>query len=238
MSLLTLILSGCAPTLEELLESPSDEFIAEMSSPGANAMTTRTTPYVGNESTCPHEGSHIHFSSADGMNDGYVEIKAPVDGTIHGVNPCKILIGTDTDGFQIDIHMARDGGKKVIFEMSIEPQDGLNCSAYNRDGEIEVVDPNYYPDAYVYVEEGDEVLAGDLLADLPVVPDHDNTHVHFNLSKSSLSSERSKFCPNIFNNDITEEFGEYFLSSLPCDDLPETPTFCYQATEDEDLTGL
>lgn len=203
--------------------TPSEIFFVDFANPGTNVQITRTSPYFGENSSCPHQGAHIHFLQNGESELGLVDIVAPFDGVVDEIKSCKDIGASD--GFEINLRFADPAYASVKFDMSIEPQDGFHCVA-DQGGEANFYEP------YIFVAEGDTVLAGEIIGQLPIVSTTDDgAHVHFNLRTNT-----SLACPNIFSDAVTEDFAALY-GGMPCE-TPTTNTFCYGPSATEDLTGL
>ena len=202
--------------------TPTDTFILDFANPGTNVTVSRTAPYFGENSSCPHNGAHIHFLQNGSEEFGLVNIIAPFDATVDEINTCKNV--GESDGFQINLRYADPLYDQATFEMSNEPQDGFHC--VTSEGGV----ANFY-EPYILVAEGDIVTAGQIIAQLPIASNIDDAaHIHFNLRGDETA------CPNIFTTDVTTEFAALY-GGMPCE-TPTTETFCFAPSASEDLTGL
>jgi hypothetical protein len=177
------------------------------------------TPFFGKGLSCAHTGGHINFTSENAPYEA--EIITPVDGIVKRIEPCFNL-GTH-DKFDIAIEFASYKGKYVTLDYSIEPMDGLRCQN----------DPDYYK-KYIKVELGQTVKAGDVIAVMPKFSSTSNngTHIHFN-----LYSDSQMRCPNIFNQDVVNDYADMFWE-YGCQRQPITErTFCYNPGEGEDIVN-
>lgn len=203
---------GDLPDIATLQTTLSDTFFLDAD---GMAKVSRTTPYVGASSACAHTGAHVHFSNTGAPYT--VNLYAPADGVITGVTTCYDI--GESDRYGIDMAIANDNGTSVIFEFSIEPQDGHPCTS----GEA-----NAFAQ-YIQVTEGQTVSKGDVLGQMLKTDDGDDgAHVHYNLAKGDAF-----FCPNIFATSIVTQLSAIFGADSCGDTF--TDSLCFQTTADERL---
>lgn len=117
--------AACAPPEPGDYEvTPSETFLTDLTDPGEDTVVTRTAPYFGTESACPHNGAHVHFQNVGSDAFSFAEIISPFEGTVAEIETCKDI--TESDGFQIELGFAEDGMSDAVLQMSIEPQDGFH----------------------------------------------------------------------------------------------------------------
>jgi hypothetical protein len=205
------------PDISSFVTNPSSQFILD--SDGL-AMVSRSYPYFGNGLACAHTGAHVHFR---GTGSQYtVNVYAPADGIIRMVTPCLNIGNSDRYGFYLEF--AHSGNDFLVFDFSIEPQDGHPCSTN--------------PDAfkpYIYVKDGEAVKTGQVLGQmLKTALQSDGAHIHFEIQDEKNGSFH---CPNIFEQSIVDIFSSLF-DPQACGGISIPDTFCYKPGPGEDLTGL
>jgi len=205
------------PDISSFAEYPGGRFFLD-----AEGMQTvsRTYPFIGGGQSCAHRGAHTHFQ---GTGSAYtVDLFAPADGYIRMVTPCLNIGATDRYGFSLEF--ARSGGDLLVFNFSIEPQDGTPCAA----------DPKAYA-PYIFVEDGQKVQTGQLIGQMFKTADPaDGAHIHFDVQNERTGEFH---CPNIFNAQVTADFAARFGTDV-CGGIPFPETFCFKPAPGEDLTGL
>ncbi len=222
--------------------NPSQSFIINDAS-----HVLSTTPFYSNGSgSCEHRGGHINFERPAGVADvTYIDVFSPVDGTLNypPANPSMGVIATPTSSVdcgrilsngnnlpKVNLSVAFDDavGDSVNFLLSLETQ-----SVNARCGQIQLLKDPMEP-----------VLAGELLARLPVIgdthPDDRVPHIHFNLTINGYSGQ---FCPNIFTRGIANAYLALhdWPTSGHCGSYPapsnSRDAFCYILSDAADLTG-
>ena len=204
------------PEISSFATNPSSQFILD--SDGL-AMVSRSYPFFGSGLACAHTGAHVHFQ---GTGSQYtVNVYAPADGIIHMVTPCLNIGNSDRYGFSLEF--ARIGNDPLVFDFSIEPQDGHPCAT----------NPNIFM-PYIYVKAGEAVKEGQVLGQmLKTALPSDAAHIHFEIQDEKTGSFH---CPNIFQQSIVDSFASHFGTN-GCG-VPIPNTFCYKPGPGEDLTGL
>jgi hypothetical protein len=205
------------PDIASFASNPSGQFFLNAA---GFEMVSRASPFNGGGTACAHQGAHVHFR---GMGTSYtVDLFAPADGIIRLVTPCLNIGATDRYGFSLEF--ARDGADPLVFNFSIEPQDGTPCGA----------NPDCYKQ-YIFVEDGQEVKKGQVLGQMYKTPlPSDGAHIHFDVQNERTGQF---YCPNIFQSSVVMEFASHFGSDT-CRGTAYPATFCYQPAPGEDLTGL
>lgn len=206
--------------ISTFVSSPSDQFFL---TPSGLAKVSRAFPYKGTSSGCAHSGAHVNFTNTGAPYT--VDIIAPAAGKIGRVDKCKYIGSTDRYG--VTLNFASSNGEIIAFDFSIEPHDGYLCSGGN-DGS----DNGFYH-SYIFVDEGDKVSKGDVIARMyKSNSGDDGAHVHFNLTYGDSTA-----CPNIFSSAVTTTFSSLF-GTENCNGSSYPATFCYLPGSGEDLTGL
>jgi hypothetical protein len=205
------------PDITSFAADPSEQFILDAD---GFEMVSHASPFNGSGTACAHQGAHVHFRSTG--SDYTVNVYSPASGIIRLVTPCFNIGATDRYGFSLEF--ARDGDDPLVFNFSIEPQDGTPCTtnmeAYQQ---------------YIFVKDGQEVVKGQLLGQmLKTAAPGDGAHIHFDIQKERTGSFH---CPNIFGPSVVMDFASHFCSDT-CAGTPYPATFCYDPTPGEDLTGL
>ncbi len=204
--------SSSFPDISTFKTNPANLFI--ISDADFTKYISWTSPFFGTNSSCAHSGGHINFTSTGAPYE--VNLIAPVDGVISRVDNCFNL-GTN-DKFDVSLNFAQYQNNPVSLDYSIEPFAGLKCAN----------NPDFYKQ-YIFVTEGQQVKAGDIIAKIPKFAPEGGTHVHFNLSANGKMT-----CPNIFSQAIVNEFAS--KNQNGCNGQPITQsTFCYLPGPGEDL---
>ncbi len=205
------------PEISSFTTNPSRQFILDSA---GLAMVSRTYPYFGIGSSCPHTGAHTHFRATGSQYT--VNVYSPTDGIISMVTNCLNIGATDRYGFSLAF--ARSGIDTLDFDFSIEPQDGHPCAT-----NIDIYKP------YIFVTEGEEVKAGQVLGQmLKTALSSDGAHIHFDIRNERTGSFS---CPNIFEQSIVDSFAS-LIDPNACGGISIPKTFCYKPGPGEDLTGL
>ena len=205
------------PDISSFAADPSGQFFLDAD---GFDMVSHASPFNGSGTACAHQGAHVHFRSTGA--DYTVNVYSPASGIIRLVMPCFNIGATDRYGFSLEF--ARDGDDLLVFNFSIEPQDGTPCTtnmeAYRQ---------------YIFVKDGQEVVRGQLLGQmLKTAAPGDGAHIHFDIQKERTGSFH---CPNIFGPSVVMDFASHFGSDT-CAGTPYPATFCYDPAPGEDLTGL
>jgi len=205
------------PEISSFATNPGRQFILD--SKGL-AMVSRTYPFFGSGSSCPHTGAHTHFRATGSQYT--VNVYAPADGIISMVTYCLNIGATDRYGFSLAF--ARSGIDTLDFDFSIEPQDGHPCA----------MNPDIYK-PYIFVTEGEEVKVGQVLGQmLKTTLPSDGAHIHFDIRNERTGSFS---CPNLFERSIVDSFASLF-DPHACGGISIPKTFCYKPGPGEDLIGL
>ena len=203
-------------TLQELISNPIDQFIIDDDS---LSKVSHAHPFMGSGEVCAHAGAHIVFKEE---SESYlINIYAPVDSVIAQVRLCEDL-GNGNDKYDILLDIADDNGDYVNMAISLEPFGGMLCES----------DSDYYQQ-FVFVEAGDKVKKGDLIAKL-LRPNSGSPHTHICFK---TTSPLGSHCPNIFTEQIVKNFSSVF-GGVTCNGAPFGETLCYRPAQDEDITGL
>jgi hypothetical protein len=205
------------PEISSFESNPSDQFFLDSE---GFAMVSRTYPFIGSETDCAHRGAHTHFQ---GTGSQYtVDLYAPADGYIRMVTTCFNIGETDRYGYSLEF--ARIGNDPLVFNFSIEPQDGTPCAA----------NPDVFK-PYIFVGEGEKVKKGQVIGQmLKTALPSDGAHIHFDIQNERTGSFH---CPNIFNQSIVNNFSSRFGNDV-CGGIQFPSTFCYKPGTGEDLIGL
>jgi hypothetical protein len=205
------------PDISSFAAEPSEQFFLDAD---GFDMVSHASPFNGHGTACAHQGAHVHFRSTG--SDYTVDLFSPANGIIRLVTPCFNIGATDRYGFSLEF--ARDGDDLLVFNFSIEPQDGTPC-ATNMDAYRQ----------YIFVKDGQEVVKGQVLGQmLKTAAPGDGAHIHFDVQKERAGSFH---CPNIFGSSVVMDFASHFGTDT-CAGTPYPATFCYDPAPGEDLTGL
>ena len=206
------------PELSSLEAAPFERFILD---DAGLAKVSRSQPFMGSDgtsSTCQHNGAHVHFLEEGA--DYTVNIIAPAHGIVSFVDPCRK--NGDHDKVDIWLAVAKQDGEQVDLEYSIEPMAGYLCS-----GGDDGADNGFFED-YISVEEGQEVEAGEVIAQFyrKSTPHDDSAHIHYALQVSD-----SIACPDIFSSALkTTLFSLFDVANLPSEcqgfTFSESTAFC------------
>ena len=221
------------PLITSFASTPSDQFILD--SDGLTKVS-RAMPWYGASTECAasssglggHTGGHVHFTQTGAPYE--VNIYAIADGYVTRVDTCYGASFTDRYGIDIAIGKTASGDN-VTFHYSIEPLENGQTNPHPCSDES-YGDPNYFAQ-YIFVEEGQKVSKGDLIAKYPKYAGQsdDGAHIHFNL----LTDDGQK-CPNIFNSQVTTDFAASPDDGLlKCYTTNIDPTFCYMPDAGEDI---
>lgn len=210
---------------EELQADLSDTFFV---GPDDYDKIASTFPYAGAGTACGHKGGHVYFKQTG--QEYTVDIHSPVDAVIGNISLCSIATtanGYQHDKFDILLTVAHHEYHEISMAMSFEPFAGLNCQQ----------DPNYYQQ-YIFVEKGDVVERGDVIAKIPKYLDaiDDNTHIHFHVGYNGPGGG-GLYCPNIFSQQVAKDF-QSLNGDRSCKGDPFTDTFCYQPEPGDNLNDL
>jgi hypothetical protein len=138
------------------------------------------------------------------------------------VTPCLNIGATDRYGFSLEF--ARDGNDPLVFNFSIEPQDGTPCAT----------NPEAYTQ-YIFVEDGQEVVEGQVLGQmLKTAAPSDGAHIHFDTQNERTGNF---YCPNIFEQSVVMDFASHFGPET-CAGAPYPATLCHDPAPGESFMGL
>lgn len=204
--------SGLAD-ISALQTTPSNTFFLDTD---GIAKVSRTSPFLGSEAACSHNGAHVNFT-----NEGApytVNLYAPAAGVITRVDTC-IDIG-ESDRYGFDLAIANSGSHTVVFHTSIEPQDGHLCSTG---------DSTYFA-PYILVTKGQTITKGEILGQMLKTNNGDDAaHIHYNLAY--YDQNNSEMCPNIFDSTIVTQLVGLFTTDTCNGTL--TDSLCFQPADDE-----
>ncbi len=215
------------PEITAFSSTPTQLFIVDED---GKSRITRTQPMMGSqgtETTCQHNGAHIHFE--DTGADYTINIVAPVAGTISLVDTCKY--NGENDKYDIWLAFAQDQGDPVRLLYSIEPMAGNLCSG----GDQKADNGTFAP--FIFVEEGETVEAGQVIAQFvrkaSTQTGDDSAHIHFALRVGDETA-----CPNLFDSSVRafqySLFDPLFIpETCRSLDFSEDNAFCINPSDSE-----
>lgn len=216
-SLKTAVVASTLPDITYFRDHPTDYFL--LKDVDFTKYILSTSPFSGPASMCAHTGGHINFTPNEAPYE--VKIITPVDGVISNINSCFDL--GNNDKFDISIAFAQYKGHEVTLDYSIEPFAGVLCR-----------DNSDFYKKYIWVTEGQQVKAGDVIGIMPKFTSdpQSGTHIHFNLSTNG-----KMVCPNIFSQRLVTEFAQKYMQGGCNMHTFTEPTFCYLPGEGEDIVN-
>jgi hypothetical protein len=232
--LLAILLLGCSsawdpigkglPDISSFLTRPSDRFLVDLDE------ITGGHPFKGANCSSPHAGAHVHFDNTDdrwpkGIIDPseYPAIYAVTDGIV-GRLTTYFPLGKGNDRYGLDLAFANDrSGATCWFSYSIEPMAAEPSEGFYK--------------RFIFVNDGQRVRKGDVIAYLYTPPTVKDCHVHFHLM---VDGKKGFLAPSIFTAQVVQKFHDQCHSFREHNDgtpMPPCMGYCLKAEENPFGTG-